>query len=80
MPQQKELQCGGNKSTKERGASRWWQKWELQHKLLSLLPLLFFLVKKITMMLSSSFSISSSCYEEKDNDGAVIVLFLLLQR
>ncbi len=42
MPQQEELQCGGSKSAKARGASRWWQKWEFESKLPSPPPFLFF--------------------------------------
>jgi hypothetical protein len=38
---QEELQSGGSKSRKARGALMWWQKWELEGKLPSPPPFLF---------------------------------------
>jgi hypothetical protein len=37
VPPQEELQRDGSRSTKARGASQWWQKWELEGSLLLLL-------------------------------------------
>jgi len=67
VPQQEELQHGGNRSVKARGASRWWQKWDLEGKFPSPPPFFIF---------------AFFCYEEDGNDVLVVFfcLFFLLQR
>jgi len=60
-----ELQHGGNKSMKARGASRWWQKWEIEAKL----PLLLL-----------SYFLHFFCYEEDDNNVTVVFFCLFLLR
>jgi len=78
MPQQEELQCGGNRTMKARGASRWWQKWELEPKLLSP-PLLFFPVKKMTTMSLSSFLLSAK-KKRRTMPSFIYFLVFLLQK
>jgi len=64
------------KSAPTKGASTWWQKWELENKLLSPPPILFFVVNKMTTMsLLSSFV--SFCYYKKYDNGVIVVFFLL---
>jgi hypothetical protein len=64
-------------SAKAKGVPRWWQKWELEHKLPSPPPLLIFPMKKMTTMSLLWPSVSSSCCEEEDNDDASLFSFFL---
>jgi hypothetical protein len=67
------------KSAQTKGASTWWQKWELENKLLFPPPILFFVVNKMTMMsLLSSFS--SFCYYKKYDNGVIVVFFFVKKK
>ncbi len=74
MPEQEELQHGGSRIAKARGASRWWQKWELESKLASSPPFLFFAVFYCEEENNATvvFFYFSSCYKEDDNNTIVM--------